>query len=222
MKRIIFWSVFVIVLALIIVGLVFAMNKDTSTKLPSPPPVDSNDHIIGNISAPVTIIEYSDFQCPACGMYFPVLEKLLSEASTTVRLVYRHYPLPQHQNALPMTFASEAASKKDKFNEMYRLIFENQSDWAESKTPEVFIEKYVNEIGLDPVAFMNDYNLVKSEFDRERDATSTDLVASKIVKDMLSGNKIGILGTPTFFVNGKYIENPQGYEAFYKIIQDAK
>lgn len=121
-----------------------------------------------------------------------------------------------------MTFASEAASKKDKFNEMYRLIFENQSDWAESKTPEVFIEKYVNEIGLDPVAFMNDYNLVKSEFDRERDATSTDLVASKIVKDMLSGNKIGILGTPTFFVNGKYIENPQGYEAFYKIIQNAK
>jgi protein-disulfide isomerase len=222
MKRIIFWSVFVIVLALIIVGLVFAMNKDTSIKLPSPSPVDSNDHIIGNISAPVTIIEYSDFQCPACGMYFPVLEKLLSEASTTVRLVYRHYPLPQHQNALPMTFASEAASKKDKFNEMYRLIFENQSDWAESKTPEVFIEKYVNEIGLDPVAFMNDYNLVKSEFDRERDATSTDLVASKIVKDMLSGNKIGILGTPTFFVNGKYIENPQGYEAFYKIIQNAK
>jgi protein-disulfide isomerase len=222
MKRIIFWFVFIVVLVLIIIGLVFAMNKTPGSKLPPPSAVDANDHIIGDPKAPVTLIEFSDFQCPACGMYFPILEKLLSEASTTVRLVYRHFPLAKHPNALPMAFASEAASKQGKFIEMYRLIFENQYDWSESKTPEVFIEKYVNEIGLNTVQFMNDFNLIKTEFEKDRDAVSPDTVTSKIAKDMIEGNKIGLLGTPTFFVNGKNIEGPKSYEEFLKIIEDAK
>ena len=207
-KRIIFWASFLIILALILWGLVVAMNKPVvSTHLISPAPVSSSDHVTGPANAPVTIVEYGDFQCPACGAYFPIVERFMKEASTTARLVFRHFPLPQHANAMITAEATEAAGLQGKFWDMYRLIYEHQNKWSDLPDAHGVLNGYANQIGLDMVKF-------KADIDS---SAVKDLVTS----DQVEGVKIGIDSTPTFFVNGKAITNPQGYEAFKALIEAA-
>ena len=209
-KRIIFWLAFIIILALIVWGMIIAMNKpQTKPGLSTPAPISATDHIRGPADAKVTLIEYSDFQCPACGMYYPVAEKLFAQSSTTLRMVYRHFPLPQHQNARLAAAVSEAASNQSKFWDMYSLIFANQPVWSELsdvKARETF-QGYATKIGLDIATYTKDLD--------------SDVVKAKIDADQADGEKIGINSTPTFFVNGKAIVNPQGYDAFKKIIDEA-
>lgn len=185
------------------------MNKPVSKtpKLGTPAPITAVDHVKGPADAKVTIIEYSDFQCPACQAYYPVMEKLFAEASTTVRFVYRHYPLPQHQNAMITAQATEAAGLQGKFWEMYSLVFANHADWTETKDPRVVMLGYAKKLGLDIEKF-------KADID-------SDAVKKLVVDKKAEGEKLGISYTPTFFVNGKVIENPQGYELFKKVIQSA-
>ncbi len=211
MKRIIFWIGFIVVLLLIIWGLVVAQNKNSISKVAELKfPVTVEDHIFGPENAPVTIVEYSDFQCPACGMYFPLVEKLVHEASTTVRLVYRHFPLTQHIHAETAARASEAAALQGKFWEMYRKIFDGQLDWENLKTTAesaLVYEKYAKEIGLDLAKYNADIN--------------SPAIIQKVKDSAENSIKSGINSTPTFFINGKAITNPQGYEAFKQIIEAA-
>jgi protein-disulfide isomerase len=208
-KRLIFWIIFVAILGLIVWGLAIAMNK-TSASLPQagvPAPVTATDHILGPASAPVTLIEYEDFQCPACGLYYPIIERLMTEASTTVRLVFRHFPLSQHANALITAEASEAAAMQGKFWEMYRLIYSHQADWSDLPDAHATLVGYAQQIGLDIVKF-------KADLD-------SSAAKAAVVADQTEGEQIGIDQTPTFFVNGKAITNPQGYEAFKALIDSA-
>lgn len=209
-KRIIFWIVFLVVLAAIVWGLSVAMNRDqTSPTLGSPAPITAADHVRGPENAPVTIIEYSDLQCPACAAYLPLIEKLIDEASSTVRFAYRHfplYPLP-HKNAYNAAQASEAAGLQGKFWEMYRLIFANQTAWENSDAAAGIFEGYAERIGLD----MNQY---------KKDYDSVD-VKARIQRDREEGDSLGVNATPTFFINGKAIVNPQGYDAFKALVQTA-
>ncbi len=210
-KRIIFWLSFLVVLGLIIWGLIVALNKPVKTglNLGEPSAVTAADHVRGSVDAPVTIIEYSDFQCPACALYYPLIEKLLNESTTTVRFVYRHfplYPLP-HKNALIAAEASEAAAVQGKFWEMYQLIFENQESWENLPNPQGVFEGYAERIGINSEAF-------------KKDMTS-DAVKKRVQTDRDEAIFLGVNSTPTFFVNGKAIINPQNYEAFKKIIEDA-
>jgi len=209
-KRTIFWAIFLIILALILWGLAVAMNKSsvsTTNNLIPPAPVSANDHVLGSNNAPVTMIEYGDFQCPACGVYFPLVERLMKEASSTVRLVFRHFPLPQHANALITAEASEAAGLQGKFWDMYRLIYGHQSDWSNLPDAHDVLDGYASQIGLDMVKF-------KADLD-------SSAVKDVVLSDQAEGVKIGIEGTPTFFVNGKAITNPQSYEAFKSLIEAA-
>lgn len=210
-KRIIFWASFIIILALIIWGLVVAMNKPVSNgpKLGVPSETSSTDHVAGSVSAPVTIIEYSDFQCPACALYYSIVEKLLSESSTTIRFVYRHFPLfpLPHKNSVIAAQASEAASLQGKFWEMYKMIFENQTSWENSDTAAVIFEGYAESIGLNIPIYKKDIDSVE--------------VKARVQKDRDEGEVLGINSTPTFFINGKAIVNPQGYEAFKALIETA-
>src|SRR4051812_16814987 len=100
-NRILFWLGFIVVLGLIIWGLIAAMNK--SSKIAqggTPAPVSSTDNVRGSASSTVTLIEYGDFQCPACGAYYPTVERLYNESSSSMRMVFRHFPLGQHKNAI--------------------------------------------------------------------------------------------------------------------------
>ena len=209
-KRIIFWAVFIVVLGLIIWGLVVAMNKPmpgSSESLGTPAPVTSADHVRGNPDAPVTLIEYSDFQCPACRSYHPLIERLMTEASTTVRLVYRHFPLPQHQNAELASQASEAAGVQGKFWDMYHLLFENQDDFETIPDGTAVFAGYASKLGLNMEQYARDLasSTLKTHIDAEAD----------------EGRTIGIDHTPTFFVNGKVIDNPQSYDEFKAVIDKA-
>lgn len=207
-KRILFWSAFVIVLGLIIWGLIVAMNKGQAPpNLGTPALVTPVDNIIGDPNAPVTIIEYSDFQCPACEGYYPLVAKLLIDASSTVRLVYRNFPLPQHANAMAAAIAAEAAADQGKFKDMYDLLFGNHTDWTELADPEPVFDSYATKIGLDMSKFKAD--------------VADPATQAKITADIAEGNGLGIDSTPTFFVNGKVIQNPSSYDEFKSLIQSA-
>ena len=209
-KRILFWLCFIIILVLIVWGLIVAMNKSLpdniyQPRLGNPPPLNASDHIRGSESAPITIIEYSDFQCPACEAYYPLVEKLMSESTSTIRFVYRHFPLIKHQNANTSATASEAAGKQGKFWEMYRLLFDNQKIWENSPDARAIFEDYAKQLGLNIDQFKKDYD-------------SADIV-NKIKIDLDGGISIGVNGTPTFFINGKGINNPRSYDEFKTIVK---
>jgi protein-disulfide isomerase len=209
-KRIFFWASFVIVLVLIVWGLIVAMNRSANpngTKLGSPAPISAIDHVLGSSDMPVTLIEYSDFQCPACRTYYYLVKRLMSEASTTVRLVYRHFPLPQHANAILAAQASEAAGVQGKFWEMFALIFEKHDEWAELADPRLVFYGYADEIGLD-----------QDKFKLDIDSATVKTVIANMQDE---GRKLGINQTPTFFVNGKVIDNPSTYDEFKTLIQTA-
>lgn len=209
-KRIIFWISFVIIIILIIWGLIAASNKaqrNPGNDYGTPAPISELDHVLGPENSPVTIIEYSDFQCPACQAYFHVVERLIASSTVPIRFVYRHFPLAQHPNAIPASLSSEAAAVQGKFWEMYRLIFDNSTDWTELADPKPVFIGYASQIGLDIDQFKTDM--------------ASSGLKQKITDNLKEGTSIGVAGTPTFFVNGKAINNPQSYEAFKTIIEQA-
>ncbi len=205
-QRYFFWSSFVVIIVLIIWGLAVSMSKDSTLGKPkAPAAISAQDHIIGPDNALVTLVEYSDFQCPACQMYYFVVEKLLTSSTVPVRFVYRQFPLAQHANAIPAALASEAASLQGKFWEMHKLLFEKHTEWENLPDPKPVFNNFATKIGLDLEKFkkdMADENLKKS-----------------IDNSSKEGYNIGINATPSFFINGKFIENPQGYEEFKSIIE---
>lgn len=153
----------------------------------------------------VTLIEYSDFQCPACGAYYPIV-KQLSQEFKNLSVVYRHFPLAQHANARPAAQAAEAAGQQGKFWEMHDLLFGNQNAWSDSNTAEQIFIAYAQSLELDMEKFKTDFNSAETK--------------NKIEADYQSGAS-EIDGTPTFFLNDKKIQNPQSYEDFRSIIQQA-
>lgn len=168
--------------------------------------ISSDDYSKGNSAAPVTLIEYLDFECEACGAYYPLLKKLAEEFPDDLRIVTRYFPLPGHRNGLPAALAVEAAAKQGKYWEMHDMLFESQKEWSEKQAanPALF-EKYAVALGLDLETFKKDV---------EDPATF-----ARVKRDMDSGQKLGNSGTPTFFLNGQKIENPQGYEPFKELVQ---
>jgi len=169
--------------------------------------VTEKDWVKGEANAPVTLVEYTDFQCPACGAYYPLIKQLTEESSDKVKVVIRHYPLMQiHKNALPSARAAEAAGRQGKFWEMYDLLFTNQKDWslAEDPTKSIF-PSYADRIGLDAEKFRQDM--------------ADPSIDDKINQDRQTGNDLEITGTPTFFLNGKKLENPRSIEEFKSLVQ---
>lgn len=197
------------VLGLIVWGLAAAINKSSNggLKLATPAPISATDHVRGPSDAPVTLIDYGDFQCPACAAYFPLIERLFNESSTTLRMVSRNFPLSQHENAIPSALAAEAAGMQGKYWEMFKSLYENHDEWAEVKDASPMFEKYASEIGLNLETF-------------KIDLKNPDL-RKKIEDDRDEGIHIGINHTPTFFVNNKEVIDIQSYEQLKELIQTA-
>ncbi len=206
--RIIKWAAFVAVLGLIVWGLVAASQKadKESASLPKADQIVSGDWTRGNASSSVTLIEYSDFECPACAAFYPLVEEVNEKLGNKINFAYRHFPLTQHPNAIPAAKAAEAAGLQGKFWEMYTEIFMNQSEWAGTTTAHVVFNKYAVKIGLDIEKYNADYNLPE--------------IKEKIDKSIMGGIKAGVNSTPSFFLNGKKI-TPQSYEQFEKLIDEA-
>ncbi len=211
-KRILFWVCFVAVLGLIMWGLIVAMNKEPGTagsNLGTPMDITAADHVRGPNNAPVTLIEYADYQCPACASFNPIVERLVANSSSTLRFVTRHFPLAQHRNAVAAAQAAEAAGKQGKYWDMAGLLYDNQTAWENLSTTEAaqLFRGYAERLSLKLDQF-------------DVDVSSAEIKA-KIDADRADGLKIGVSGTPTFFVNGTSITNPSNYDAFKQIIDTA-
>lgn len=159
----------------------------------------------GNQEAKVSIIEFSDFQCPACSAYEPVLQELMRSYSEQVRLDYRHFPLPQHQNAEPAARAAEAAGVQGKFWEMHDILFNRQRDWSEAKNAKEIFTGYARDLELQLEKFQADY-----------DSAAT---MDRITNDVTAATALKVNSTPTFFLNGRKIASPAAYDAFRDLIE---
>ena len=201
-----------LIVAVVIIGSIFGIVKlasisKTGESNLTASAISDSENIKGDKDAKATLIEYSDFQCPACGAYHPILKKVTDNLGAQVRFAYRHFPLPQHKNAKLAATVAEASGKQGKFWEMHDLIFQNQSDWSEEKNASVIFAKYANDLGLDLEQF-------------QKDLTSEEIKA-KIESDYKSGVKAGVNSTPSFFLNGKKMENPRNYDDFKNAIEQA-
>lgn len=165
------------------------------------PEVDDDDHIRGNKDAKVTLVEYSDFECPFCLRHVATMEQVLADYPDDVRLVYRHFPLSFHPEAQKSAEASECAAKQGKFWEMHDAIF------AENEKGTMSVTRWK--------AIARELGMNGSKFDTCLDSGET---AARIAQDLQEGSVAGIGGTPGTFVNGQLVEGAVPYATFKAII----
>ena len=157
-------------------------------------------NFFGPEDAKVTIIEFSDFECPFCGKVAPTVKQLKEEYSDRVRFVYKHFPLPSHSTAPKAAEAAECAGDQGKFWEMHDKMFANQKTLFPNS-----LKSYAKEIGLNETAFSN--------------CLDSGVMASRIQSDQQEGNSFGVRATPTFFINNRKIEGAQPLSEFERIIE---
>lgn len=211
MKHVGIWVGIIAIFVATTWGLISMVNgKPTaSSQTSTPPPVSKDDQVLGtaDVAKKVTLIEYADFQCPACKNYAPLVRQLKEDFGDDLLIVYRYFPLiNSHKTAMAASQAGYAAGKQNKFWEMSDIIYENQEKWSESPKAKGLFTEYAKQLDLNLEQFASDY-----------DAEST---RKFILDQMNSGISIGVSYTPSFFLNGKLITNPQGYDAFKQLIQD--
>ena len=151
------------------------------------------DHVYGKIDSTVTLIDYGDFQCPACASIHPKIKEVVEQYKNQIRYVFRNFPLTSiHPNAKASAGTAEAAGLQGKYWEMYNKLYENQSDWSALGGSErtSFFESYAKDLDLDIDKFKSDLS------------SAPTTINKKIDYDTALGRKAGIEGTPTFYLNG--------------------
>lgn len=168
-------------------------GSDDAGVVPTKDLVTSASQVAGEATASANLVEFSDFQCPACGSVFPILRRVKQEFGENMQFVYRHYPLPQHKNAKKAAEASEAAGAQGRFWEYHDLLFINQSEWENLSNPDAlnkFID-YADSLGLD--------------IERFRSELEGGVYALKVQEDLSAGSRLGVNSTPTIYINGKKV-----------------
>lgn len=196
-----FWAVLGLGVAILIgIFVIAGTNKDTQdSPARDPKVIAEQDHVRGNASAKVTIMEYGDFQCPACGNFYPIAKKAEATYGKKLRFVFRHFPISSiHPNAYAAARAAEAAGAQGKFFAMHDLLYERQQDWAKNTRVAVLFEEYAAQLGLDVARFKQDYN--------------SDATANIINGDIKMGQAQSIEATPGLLLNNQKIENPRSFE----------
>jgi protein-disulfide isomerase len=186
-----------------------AINSTTfprPTPTPAPERVDvgvDDDSVRGNADAPVTIIEFSDYECPFCERFFvqtlPQIEKEYIDTGK-VRFVYRDYPLSFHLNATAAAMAAECAGEQGKYWEYHDALFEHQDALDNAS-----LKQHANDLGLDTASFNR--------------CLDSGEMAEEVQKDFQEGMRLGIRGTPTFFINGQRLVGALPYQAFRQVIE---
>jgi protein-disulfide isomerase len=166
-------------------------------------PVSLVDHVLGAERAPVTVVEYGDFECPNCKQAAPAVKLLLERFAGRVRLVFRHFPLEEvHPHALHAAEAAEVAGEQGKFWQMHDVLFENQRHLKLQQ-----LHGYAEGLGLDMARYT-------AEMDDE-------VYLQRIREHQRSGNGSGVRGTPTFFVNGRIQDVSFGMQRLFDAVETA-
>lgn len=183
------------------------LTSDQISKLPD------DDAVMGDPNAPITLIEFSDFQCPFCARFFqetlPSIEENYIKTGK-VKLIYRDFPLQdKHPQALLASLTAECAHEQGKFEEMHDVIFAGQADWAGNPKALDLMNSYAKQIALNTKQFS--------------ECVTSKKYGAEVQKDLVDAVGIGVKGTPAFFINGKpLLLGAVPYESFFKVIFDAE
>ena len=183
----------------IIIGGVFFMSKPEKL-LEKSELIPAGSQIKGNSEASDYLVEFSDFQCPACGAFYPQVKSLVNANKDKLALSYRHFPLDQHKMAVPAALAAEAAAEQGKFWEMHDYIFENQAGLSEE-----MLLSAGEKLGLDKAKYEEAYKNKKYQ--------------EKVSKDLADGKRFSVNATPTFFLNGKKL-NPVNFDDLKRSVEE--
>jgi protein-disulfide isomerase len=202
-----FWGVIIIVI-LIFVG-IFTLNGHKTANAPDKSSSSTlTNHIQGEGKSGITLVEYGDYQCPFCGQFYPIVKQVQAKYNDQIFFQFRNYPLQNlHPNAFSAARAAEAASMQNKFWEMHDALYETQDQWSKMGDASPFFSQVAEKLGLNITQFKKDY--------------ASSKVNDLINADLAEGNKLGVTGTPTFFLNGKKIEVSQDPASFEKAISEA-
>lgn len=159
----------------------------------------------GDPKAPVRIVEFGDFQCPACGAAYPITKDIVAKNSSKIYFVFRHFPLSIHPNAQIAAQNAEAATLQGKFWQMHDILYEKQNEWTPMQDPQPKFDEYAKSIGIDINKFHDDIKNTIGE----------------VNSDYTLGNKVGVDSTPTFFINGQKYPGVLPQDQFQQIIDAA-
>ncbi|MGB1311832.1 MAG: DsbA family protein [Leucothrix sp.] len=178
----------------------------------APPPsveeVVEADISKGNPDAKLTLVEYSDFQCPACRVQHQAIREIWPPIKGSVRFVYRHFPLSNiHPHAITAAYYSEAAAKQGKFWELHDMFFDRQAQWSGVKDIKPVFDGYIDELKLDKAQFVKDL--------------ASDEIRDKVASDIQSAKKAHTASTPTLFLNGKLLRDVREADKLKAVIRQA-
>lgn len=207
----------VILIALIAIGAVLFLNRGEAAPAAVEKTSDGEDsllvredsQVVGEParSGNVTMVEFLDFECEACGAVYPAVEQLRAEYDGRVTFVARYFPLPGHVNAEPAARAVESAARQGEFEAMYQMMYETQAEWGESQDPkDDLFRSYAEDLGLDMEQYDADF--------------ASPEVAARVQRDVDDGMELGVQGTPTFYLDGELLQ-PRTYEDFTQALDEA-
>jgi protein-disulfide isomerase len=160
----------------------------------------------GPENAPITLVEFGDYQCPSCKAYHPIVQEVLARYPNQVRLEFHHYPLVQiHPNAMAAHMAAEAAGQQGRYWEMHDLLFETQSQWSQAVNPEPEFLTLANRLGLNANLFMQ--------------AVRSPATQQRILEDVIRARDLNVEAVPTFYLNGDIIAPPPSVDEFARQIE---
>jgi protein-disulfide isomerase len=217
------WGVAIFLVVIVVITIIAAFASSSASQSSSTPSdfattttaaITSSDHTRGDANAKVTLIEYGDFECPACGAYEPLVEQLYQQYGSQVLFVFRNFPLYQiHPFAMIAAQAAEAANLQGKYWEMHDLLYKDQADWTANTTltpaqvVSQYFDAYATQLGLNVTQFNTDIN--------------STAVKNVVQNDITLGNDAQVNHTPTFFINLTQIPNPNSYAQFQSDIEAA-
>lgn len=166
-------------------------------------PVSASDHSQGNPEAPLILVEYGDYECPYCGMAYPIVKRLQKHFGNRLQFVFRNFPLiNNHPHAGMAAMTAEFAATKGKFWEMHDILYENQENL---ELPDLI--SYAESLALSA--------------DDLKNSIEKEVFAQKIQDEFMGGVRSGVNGTPTFFINGKRFDDSFEYENLLNALNDA-
>lgn len=187
------------VIVVVFVGILAFGNHNNSNGGSSSSNSTPTNHVEGDLTSKVTLVEYGDYECPVCESYFSTVQQVQQQYASKIKFQFRNLPLSQiHPNAFAGARAAEAADMQGKFWQMHDTLYnpQNWQEWSVSSNPEPYFWAYAKELGLN-------VNKFKSDF-------ASEAANNRIQADLTAFGKTGQQeATPTFFINGKYVDNPK-------------
>lgn len=158
-------------------------------------------------TAAITITEYSDYECPACGYFYPIVKKLKDKYGDQIKMNYKFFPLNSHQFSALAARAAQAAKNQGKFLEMHNKLFENQKRWSQSGDPTPMFVNFARDLGLDIEQFKNDLNAAETQ--------------RTVMEQKKEGQMQGVRSTPTFFIGDEMLSSlPRNFAEFDQVVQE--